>query len=137
MLKNHKPLGDLIRREDAAKILCRATCTPGVLCPDEFCVEIREKLDAAPAVDAVEVIRCRDCLFWSQGTGICNVKAWGLRQEDDYCSSGVRRDAIREPPAKILKSPGLYGGYRCGVCGKAIDKTDRFCRWCGVGFTDD
>lgn len=34
-------LTDYIRREDAIKALCKKTCCPGVLCPDEYCVEVR------------------------------------------------------------------------------------------------
>ena len=64
----------------------------------------------APAVDAVEVVRCRDCKYWGDEEGIaegrdfryarCNVHnyfrygehiGW-CPKEDDFCSFGERRE---------------------------------------------
>lgn len=64
----------------------------------------------APAVDAVEVVRCRDCKYWGDEEGIaegrdflyarCNVHnhfrygehfGW-CPKEDDFCSCGERRE---------------------------------------------
>lgn len=64
----------------------------------------------APAVDAVEVMRCKDCKYWGDEDGIaekdgfryarCNVHnhfrygehfGW-CPKEDDFCSYGERRE---------------------------------------------
>ena len=70
-----------------------------------------EKLDVfdslvcdAPTVDAVEVVRCRDCAHWLNEDGlhdhVClkiysdgavSSYAWQDRNPDDFCSYGERR----------------------------------------------
>lgn len=68
------------------------------------------QLDDAPTVDAVPVVRCRDCKYWGDEAGV-TVRADGVRfarckvhnlcvsdrkigwcpTEDDFCSLGERR----------------------------------------------
>lgn len=46
----------------------------------------------APAIDAVEVVRCKDCLY--KDMDICamyRLAVAGLRRYDDFCSYGVRK----------------------------------------------
>lgn len=50
-----KKLDDLIRIEDAIKVLCRKTCHPGALCPDSYCVEMWDEFKDVERVDAVPV----------------------------------------------------------------------------------
>jgi hypothetical protein len=48
----------------------------------------------APAVDAVEVVRCKDCYYYGEkypGRGYCKYFDI-LRIDNDFCSSGQRRD---------------------------------------------
>lgn len=60
---------------------------------------IRDIMDAE-TVDAVEVVRCRDCKYWGSTTGFCNLHSnssksalyWDLFDEDDFCSYGERRE---------------------------------------------
>lgn len=78
-------LTDHIKREDAIKALCKSKCHPGVLCPDEYCVEVREVFDNIPAAQP-EIIRCKDCLMH----GVCRFEqGLGL---DGYCSQAQRRE---------------------------------------------
>ena len=45
----------------------------------------------APTVDAVEVVRCRDCKFNLDGH--CdNWSGWELVADDEFCSRGERRE---------------------------------------------
>lgn len=50
-------------------------------------------IDNAPTVDAVEVVRCKDCEFygedekWCRRLGLC-----GAFNENDFCSHGERRE---------------------------------------------
>jgi len=81
---------DLIRIEDAIKVLCRKTCHPGIACPDSYCVEMWDELED---VERVEVVKCRDCKnvqhdtifreYWCQGREV---------DPDGYCSDGERKD---------------------------------------------
>ena len=80
---------DLIRIEDAIKVLCRKTCHPGVACPDIYCKEMWDEFED---VERVEVVKCRDCKnvqhdtifreYWCRG---CEVNP------DGYCSDGERK----------------------------------------------
>lgn len=56
-------------------------------------------LDDAPTVDAVPVVRCRDCLYWQKsslfrGHTVCRyvLDCSVVRREDDFCSRGERKD---------------------------------------------
>ena len=51
----------------------------------------------APTIDAVPVVRCKDCKCWtewSNGTGSCSRFAldWIGTDADDFCSMGERKD---------------------------------------------
>lgn len=58
-------------------------------------------IDNAPTVDAVEVIRCKDCKHWggkyatnecSLITQLGNPDYWLKTSPDDFCSSGKRKE---------------------------------------------
>ena len=73
------------------------------------CVAIhRENIEEAPTIDAVPVVRCKDCKY-SRERNSCEKKylveevvictnndvhddAWGAMYEDDFCSYGERKD---------------------------------------------
>ena len=63
---------------------------------DAGVLSVLEKLDAAPTVDAVEVVRCKDCehSYESIGYFICShgVCCECIVQPDFYCAEGKRRD---------------------------------------------
>ena len=51
-------------------------------------------LDDAPTVDAVKVVRCKDCKFYHRmtaETGICKLACRHLGN-DGFCSEGERKD---------------------------------------------
>ena len=55
--------------------------------------EICEMLNDAPTVDAVEVVRCKDCR-WYENDGYhthCRIMRLSVEAED-YCSRGERRE---------------------------------------------
>ena len=51
-----------------------------------------------PTVDAVEVVRCRECVgrpFWEEdhnGVPVCLLSGLYVRSEDDFCSYGERKE---------------------------------------------
>ena len=67
---------------------------------NEYCFDYvdAEDIDNAPTVDAVEVVRCRDCRkFKTYGCRDCRkFKTYGCRMVasgyDDFCSYGERKD---------------------------------------------
>ena len=52
----------------------------------------------AQTVDAVPVVRCRECVgrpFWEEdhnGVPVCLLSGLYVRSEDDFCSFGERKD---------------------------------------------
>lgn len=51
-------------------------------------------IDNAPTIDAVEVVRCKDCKHYESDGGaimICNITDM-VGDDDDYCSYGVREE---------------------------------------------
>ena len=50
-----------------------------------------------PAVDAVKVVRCKDCIHWNKDALACDTLPWVNSAEhanwyaDDFCSYGERR----------------------------------------------
>ena len=64
--------------------------------------DMRLEIEDAPAVDAVEVIRCKDCVFSKyfeeSGTRKCRTQQGLYRTvtDEDYCSYGERKDNERK-----------------------------------------
>lgn len=58
--------------------------------------EVATAVEDAPTIDAVEVVRCRDCKWYK--TMYCKMDRWTdlvtvyMAKEDDYCSYGERRE---------------------------------------------
>ena len=55
--------------------------------------DIREMIDMMPTIDAVPVVRCKDCKWYYRGGATCMY--WdgenGMRG-DDYCSQAERKE---------------------------------------------
>ena len=56
-------------------------------------------IDSQPTVDAVPVVRCRECVHYEMGVclkiyddGAASRYAWQERKPDDFCSYGERKD---------------------------------------------
>ena len=52
--------------------------------------DIREMIDMMPNIDAVPVIRCKDCKYWNGAGKYCDYEMTGL--EEDYCSWAERKE---------------------------------------------
>lgn len=87
----------------------KSTYTGETLMDYEVADMIEDCIDNAPTVDAVEVVRCKDCKHWHEETGWCNQHShfigekgeachpwesndWKMLNEDDFCSYGERKD---------------------------------------------
>ena len=59
---------------------------------------VLDSIDAQPTIDAVEIVRCRDCKHWHKDTVFCGYMSYGEASErvnwyaDDFCSYGERKD---------------------------------------------
>lgn len=51
-----------------------------------------EKLKSMPTVDAVPVIRCKDCKHYAGGTACFKTDAMFTASEDGYCSWAERKE---------------------------------------------
>lgn len=62
------------------------------------CIDV-EDVQEAPAIDAVQVVRCKDCKWYKNVN--CRMKwandmgfSFPINHDDDYCSYGERKKAI-------------------------------------------
>ena len=60
---------------------------------------LAETVDKAPTIDAVPVVRCRECKHYEMGVclkiyddGAASRYAWQERKPDDFCSYGERKE---------------------------------------------
>ena len=65
-------------------------------------VVFADDIENAPTVDAVEVVRCRNCIGRSTwyndakyGCAVCGMSGMYPKSEDNYCSYGIRKDGDR------------------------------------------
>ena len=56
----------------------------------------RKLIEDAPTVDAVEVVRCKDCkyLMFSDCYGECGQGHMGIVSPYDFCSYGERKEGV-------------------------------------------
>lgn len=82
-------MDDLIKRQDAIESVGFYSCHSGdkLLFADNALKNIQ-------SVDAVEVVRCKDCIHFKHGNirpNYCEVFDWS-NEESDFCSFGERID---------------------------------------------
>ena len=79
-------MADLIDRKELRDALYEA---------DAVTMQGVKIINQFPAVDAVEVVRCRDCKRWEPHcngkAGICE-KRKGVARANDFCSYGERKE---------------------------------------------
>ena len=90
---------DYIKREDAIRKICK----DGVRLERQGTLELTmveakqravDLLSDIPAADVVEVVRCKDCKYW---TGVeCNERDIDVVDDDEYCSYGKRKGQAHE-----------------------------------------
>lgn len=86
---------DLIRRSNAVDILrARAEMATGT--PKEVFFAAADMLEKLPAVDAVEVVRCRDCENWTKMHDSAQGNCWLTGDYPTgswYCANGRKKCA--------------------------------------------
>ena len=88
---------DLIRRDVAVFQACNWQVRPDEELFNAIKEAIREQVNHAPAVDAVEVVRCRACRFYGTVPGFMQNDRYcprtGIYPEPDFfCRDGKRGD---------------------------------------------
>ena len=92
-------MNDLISRQTAIKAVHDAFDECLVWDESGECTanEVERILDELPTIDAVPVVRCRDCVHFAmfknsvKKVGICKI-GYGYCIENDFCSFGERKD---------------------------------------------
>lgn len=87
-------MADLISREAALAILYE--CGGDEITPPNM-IEMRGRMYKLPAVDAVEVVRCKDCKYWREESLWCDMNSKDRGEHynwyaEDFCSYGERRE---------------------------------------------
>lgn len=54
----------------------------------ELLDDVMYALEESPTIDAVEVVRCKDCKYWNNG----DCYRLELSRPDDFCSYGERKE---------------------------------------------
>lgn len=49
-------------------------------------------IDAQPTVDAVEVVRCKDCMYSNGTLEYCSIDHWVNKDGTSFCSYGERKE---------------------------------------------
>ena len=59
---------------------------------DEMCDEVFAAIDALPSIDAVPVVRCKDCIYRDRAMR-CIALYYGFNPHDEwFCANGTRMD---------------------------------------------
>lgn len=55
-------------------------------------------LESLPTVDAVPVVRCRDCKHRDRESDFCHGRGWPMQMvpDNDFCNRGERKDGEHE-----------------------------------------
>lgn len=69
------------------------------LAPVQTLGEAYGVIQGMPTVDAVPVVRCKDCKYWRDTDHTCRGHSLvSPMTADDFCSYGVRKDGNRDEP---------------------------------------
>lgn len=85
-------MNELIKREDAIKATWHE---PSYIDPYNILTEVRDRIEALPTVDAVQVVRCKECIEYRDSVGACHYFNYEPTDEMDFCSHGIRADGER------------------------------------------
>lgn len=94
-------MDDLISREAAIKTAAKGIWEWMGFHSAEMDIYLEKKIDALPAVDAVPVVRCRECRYWRHEVSptehwVCAHHSFNERKMYTtpvfYCADGERRD---------------------------------------------
>ena len=84
-----------------AREIKRCHCVPSVGSSDRDYESLKLLLQQEPTIDAVRVVRCKDCRHWQDNNGGYPNKECRWREDetpdaDDFCSYGERKENNNE-----------------------------------------
>jgi hypothetical protein len=99
-------MGDLISRQAALRQKFKSYYTNGAEIKQIEAVPVRE-IEKLPAVDAIPVVRCRDCEHKDRESGFCHGRGWPMQlvPDDGFCDKGAvnrRTDGTAEKTEKTV-----------------------------------
>lgn len=125
---------DLVNREQVYIKVCKG-CTrqgeePGICLSNEPCESLAVEFASAPEVDAVEVVRCRECIIpHNRYTGCPRLNGL-ITPPDFFCGFGEKQNENQRARNMRWNDDGS-----CPVCGE-YDNRDpfgsKFCPNCGA-----
>lgn len=83
---------------DRQKLIDDFTGSGGLTVYGKYVPAIVSRINSQPAADVVEVVRCKDCVYWGGvdefGDGFCKKPSGidDIARENDFCSYGERRE---------------------------------------------
>jgi hypothetical protein len=99
-------MGDLISRQAARRQKFKSYYTNCAEIKQIEAVPVRE-IEKLPAVDAIPVVRCRDCEHKDRESGFCHGRGWPMQlvPDDGFCDKGAvnrRTDGTAEKTEKTV-----------------------------------
>ena len=84
-----------------AREIKRCHCVPSVGSSDRDYESLKLLLQQEPTIDAVRVVRCKDCRHWQDNNGgypnkECRWRGDETPDADDFCSYGERKENNNE-----------------------------------------
>lgn len=94
--------------------------------PQTVEMQIRKPTNFPTIIDAVPVVRCKDCRWKEQeqpGMVYCPATVGGWVDEDWFCNGGEKERRMKP--------------YICPQCGGQVNRTKMICEYCGTQFREE
>ena len=89
-------MNELIKREDAINAVAELQGIAQSKAELTGISNAWKRIKALPTVDAVQVVRCKDCIEYRESVGACHYFNYEPTDEMDFCSHGIRADGERK-----------------------------------------
>lgn len=84
----------------------------------------------APTIDAVPVVRCKDCKYYDDKYEYCENNDIFVKP-NGYCFYGEKKEQSAEP-VRHGKWEDCSNGWMCSVCHRDVSKNYNYCPNCGA-----
>jgi hypothetical protein len=81
---------DLIKKEDAIDVAVQSLVDWDGMFLQEANCRISNAINESPSADAIEVVRCGECVYWDSEEEWCSFLDTDMC-ESDYCSISIRK----------------------------------------------